>query len=118
MFKYTFQELIKLKESVDLLRDLEQREVSPLTDELLEALKRGFLYGSRYFNNGPNYIFDKSEGGACGCIGPKQGDPFCGCMMARLRYEYRYDLAISLLLETEQVQPEDIQWVRKELKLV
>ena len=115
MFKYTVAQLIKLKESVDTLRELEGLKVEPLTEELMKCFKRDFHQNAVFFTNEANYLFDEIHSGVCGCIGPKNGDPYCGCTMGRLRYEYRYDIALALITETSAVEYDDVKWAKQEL---
>jgi allophanate hydrolase subunit 1 len=35
--------------------------------------------------------------------------------MGRLRYEYRYDIALALITETSAVEYDDVKWAKQEL---
>ncbi len=105
--KKTYQELFKLKSMADALREVEEKENKhPLTDELLKALiryyKNSFAFEQKHGDNVQEKIdsfeslFQRPYSSACGCIGPRDGDPLCGCVMDELRYLYRYDIALAL----------------------
>lgn len=100
MFRYTREQLIDLKETVDKLRIAEERNVAPLTDVLLEQLvnrvKKSIKYDIRDIDQ---IIFDKPNFNLCRCLGPRNGELFCNCKMNMLRYEYRYDIALNILEE-------------------
>jgi hypothetical protein len=91
MFKYTREELQKLKSLEDELRSLEQRNVYPLTEELLEQLANMV----KSYND-HNDLFTPDYSFACGCLGPRDNQLYCPCAMGSCRYEYRYDIALYL----------------------
>jgi hypothetical protein len=95
MFKYNITELNELKESVDKLRKLENRTPEPLTLELLDNLTQHFYLW--YSKRDPDKLFEKPFPSGCGCMGPRNGDLFCGCTMSILMYEYRYDIALEIV---------------------
>jgi hypothetical protein len=98
MFEYTIEELYALKKSTDILRELEDLNVQPLTGTLLDYLVfRIQAYKKRANGFNTNQVFEKHLDSLCGCMGPMNGEPFCNCAMNRLRYEYRYDVAIALV---------------------
>lgn len=101
--KKTYQELFKLKSMADALREVEEKENKyPLTDELLKALiryyKNSFAFKQKQSDNVDSFqlLFQRPYLSACGCTGPRDGDPLCGCIMDELRYLYRYDIALAL----------------------
>jgi hypothetical protein len=98
--KFTNVELLQAKELTDKLRQLEKPNVKQLTPELLVNLCDNFIRGLEFFNN-PDELFEKPFSGACGCMGPQDGDLFCGCVMRNLQYEYRYDIALKLVEDLE-----------------
>ena len=87
MFKYTKEELERLKHASD-----EFRNDRNLDDILMSALLKRI---ENYDNL--DIIFDKFKPSLCGCIGPTNNEPYCNCTMERLRYVYRYDIALEYL---------------------
>lgn len=104
MFKYNNKQLHELKHHVDYIREIEQYNVEPLTEQLLDQLVNRVYRYFQYNNSLPVHnrktidqlLFDKPYTGACGCLGPKDNELFCGCKMSNLLYEYRYDVAIYI----------------------
>lgn len=106
MFTASKEELTRLSLLNAELRAAENPTLDPLTPELLEALIRNvnssWQFVKRY--NGPQEkptfeetVFSKAASDACGCTGPRDGDPYCGCLMSHYRYEYRYEIALALI---------------------
>lgn len=88
------------------LRAFENPKLDPLTPELLAALIRNVNSNWQFIKHysGPQQkptfeetLFRQSISSFCGCIGPIDGDPYCGCLMSQYRYEYRYEIALSLI---------------------
>lgn len=104
MFKYTKDELLELKTWTDSIAKFEGGTKIELTDELLQQLKARVY---RWPNTDVNAIFLEPFVSACGCIGPMDGDLYCPCQMTRLRYEYRYDIALSMLDDMENKKGAD-----------
>jgi hypothetical protein len=84
MFKYT---LAELKE----LRDLENK--SEISSEELESLT---TYFRKHKNNFVD-IFEKPSIRICGCIGPKNDDPYCRCSMVGNIFKYRFEIAVNMI---------------------
>lgn len=86
----------ELKELNDKMRTLEGRSPTELTPTLLRQLVN---YVSRPFYTDNNFegLLMENYPSACGCMGPQNGNPFCGCAMSTLRYEYRYDILLAIL---------------------
>lgn len=95
-FKMTIQHYQKLKELTDELRITEGRTPTKLTPTLLKQLVN-FVSHPWYTDNNFEGLLTETYPHACGCIGPQNGDPFCGCAMSNLRYEYRYDILLAIL---------------------
>lgn len=97
-FKYDQEQLQELKALTDTIRLMEGLKVEPLTPELLTALVKRFENGIIHWpNSNPDQLFEQPFSGACGCLGPHDGEPFCGCTMQQLQYQYRYDIALALV---------------------
>jgi hypothetical protein len=84
MFKYT---LAELKE----LRDLENN--SEISSEELESLTTYFGKCKNNFDD----IFEKPSIRICGCMGPKDGNPYCHCSMIRNIFKYRFEIALNMM---------------------
>lgn len=108
MFKYTKEELIELKNVTDFLHKLEGNKNYELTPELLEQLvfrfwrRKEFLESmvGRTTQQLPTIdedLFSEPFNGACGCLGPQDGELYCGCTMNSLGFRYRYDIALKVL---------------------
>ena len=55
---------------------------------------------TRYYLNGfttDEGLFIKPDFSMCGCLGPMNGDPACGCAMRRNVFAYRYHIALDIL---------------------
>lgn len=92
--KYNFEQLLVLRNLTDSVRILENTNVEVLTDELLEQLVNRV---KRYKDI--NDLFVEPSGIWCACIGNRENESYCNCMMESLRYEYRYHIAIALMKE-------------------
>lgn len=109
-FPITAQKIQELSWANILLREMEERNLEPLTEELLGHLVRNVISSAIYravSEESPNaligeWLFDKPYSSACGCMGPQDGNPFCGCTMSFLRYEYRYEIALELINNLEK----------------
>lgn len=99
MFKYNKEQLLQLKSHVDSLRELESPNTELLTNELLQQLINRVTDEVKCFPNLTldEAIFREYHSYACGCLGPRYGELYCNCRMSKLRYEYRYDIALSML---------------------
>lgn len=106
-FKYTYDQLVQLKEHADSIRQIEQKPVHELTQQLylqlcdrvksfvkFPALKDWLEEPSETIWD---QLFNSPYNGACGCMGPRDGELYCGCTMRNLQYEYRYDIALGLI---------------------
>jgi hypothetical protein len=108
MFKYNVQQLKELKQMTDNLREMEGTKVEELTPELLKQLVALFWSNKKYaesliahstqsISTVDEQLFGENFSGACGCLGPQDGELYCGCAMERLRYQYRYDIALVIM---------------------
>ena len=98
MFRFTLDELNKLKAHTDLSHELEGTKRQPLTEDLLNQLVSRFVFLVQVCPDyEDNAIFEQPTMSACGCMGPQDGETFCNCTMVQLRYAYRYDLALKLV---------------------
>lgn len=104
--KYSHEELLQLKNLADKLRLAEGRSTYPLTEELLRQLTQRVIESRKHFPNSTiNSIFDEAWTDACGCLGPRDDELFCGCRMIHLIYEYRYDVALELINQGYKCDP-------------
>jgi hypothetical protein len=98
-----YQELFQLKTMADTLREVEQIENKyPLTPELLASLVQDFKDDLKFMSPSLDkfqVLMQRPAIHPCGCMGPQDGQPYCGCEMRELRYTYRYDIALVLLEE-------------------
>lgn len=94
-------ELFKLKDASDLIRSSENSVHCELTPELLKYLIVRFKSSVEWsFNSKLKFDwFREPYTGACGCTGARDGEPYCNCMMIRLCYVYRFDVALAILEE-------------------
>jgi len=92
MFKYTKEELEQLKFHNDSINKIEENIFSQLDSTLLESLLKRINFLSDIDD-----IFDEPYIQICGCLGPKYNEPYCGCHMRTLLYNYRYDIALEYL---------------------
>lgn len=101
MFKYTKEQLQELKSHVDSIRKMESPNIEPLTDILLEQLANRIKDNVKHFPNQTldNSVFGEYHPYTCGCLGPRDGELYCNCIMNKLRYSYRYDIALKMLGE-------------------
>jgi hypothetical protein len=95
-FKQSIIRYRELKELTDKLRILEGRTPTELTPLLLQQLVN-FVSYPWYTDNNFEGLLTETFPHACGCMGPQYGNPFCGCAMSTLRYEYRYDILLAIL---------------------
>ena len=86
--------LLQLKLAADFIRSKELPNVEPLTEGLLNQLV-GYTI-KVCTTDDYSELFEKPSLGACGCMGPKDGNPFCNCLMRNYIYEYRYDIALRI----------------------
>lgn len=116
-FKYSKEELLELKSITDKLRELEKNELIELNETLLNQLVSSFINNFRFPNFYIDKLFEEPYIGACGCLGPRDGDLYCSCRMYQLQYDYRYDVALKVL----EIQEQDlivIQEIKDNQKLV
>lgn len=113
MFKHNKQQLVELKSLCDSVRAIEGGNTHPLTDELLQQLVARFWSNKKFVDSMvgktkqqiptvDDQLFSEHHYNACGCMGPRGGEMFCNCVMSHLRYEYRYDIALSVLDSLEE----------------
>ena len=100
-FKISIQRYKKLKELTDELRIEEGRSPTQLTPVLLQQLVNYVVLRPFYMDNNFEGLLMKNYPSTCGCMGPMDGDPYCGCTMSSLRYEYRYDILLAILAPGE-----------------
>lgn len=103
-FKYSKEKLLELKNITDKLKQLENNQIDELSEELLKQLTSNFINGFRFPNFYADSLFEESYIGACGCLGPRDGNLYCYCEMNKLQYEYRYDIALNIL-ELQEKEP-------------
>ena len=92
-------ELIKLKNAAELIRASENSIHCELANELLNHLIARFKSGVEWSIKSKLKFdwFSEPYTDACGCTGPRNGEPFCNCTMVRLCYIYRFDVALAIL---------------------
>src|SRR5574343_258742 len=97
MFKFTKEQLSELKSHQDKIRGIEGNNNYPLTPELLKQLCNRFLQSLQHFPKSVDSLFEEPYIGACGCLGPRDGELYCNCTMNNLQFKYRYDIALEIL---------------------
>lgn len=97
----TPETLIALRDANALLRKqgLFWSELPPTMteDQLVAALLR-FAANSSFEYDLATY---RHYMGACGCLGPQNGDPLCGCSMSGWLEAYRFEVALEYLKQKE-----------------
>jgi hypothetical protein len=95
--KYTKEQLLELKRLTDEINVIENNQI-PLTPELLECL---LVLVNQRIKSFPDKIdeilFESPTTSLCGCLGCRDGMPYCSCAMYQLCYTYRYDIALQLI---------------------
>lgn len=89
-------DIAQLKILTDQLRELEHPNVPELTELFLGQLIKSVEESIWYTENDYEKLFMRPYMGACGCMGPKNGEPYCGCEMSSYIYEYRYNIALAI----------------------
>lgn len=85
------EQLTALKHAKDFLAEAEG-STAELTPELLEALYRRIM--SPWYDVENDLLTYTNHSGACGCVGPQDGEPFCNCTMSHLMERFKYDVAL------------------------
>lgn len=90
LFGHTKSELEQL-----LIDDYD--DTLPKSDIVLDlGLMNSFIYIIGKYSD-KTKIFVKPKPILCGCVGLTNGQPYCGCLMNKLMYQYRYEIAIEYL---------------------
>lgn len=100
--KFSIPELIEFKKMQDAMNG-SLYDTKPVDPDLLVHLVRRVK--QRMFNL-PGYTLDNFLSAepyvsACGCMGPRGGEPFCNCVMVSYGQVYKFDVAIAILQEFE-----------------